>query len=131
MLPLHSGVSNSKQLRVLEHSPKGVRKIALSTNIARTLLTLIMLRTLWILGERKRKSYDADIKARTLQNVWVSATAAKQRKGRAGRVKNGICRRLFSRERRESMQAFTESELLRTPLVSAVAELDELCELLL
>ena len=67
-------------------------------------------------GRAKEKNYDPHLKNSTLQPTWISQTSAKQRKGRAGRVASGICFRLFSSRRHESMNPFTESELLRTPL---------------
>ena len=56
--------------------------------------------------------------ASALQPMWVSAASVKQRKGRAGRVKRGVCFHLFSQRRHQSLRPFLESELLRTPLVS-------------
>ena len=69
-------------------------------------------------GLAKEKNYDPHLKTSTLQQTWISQASCKQRKGRAGRTKAGVCFHMFSRRRFESMAQFTESELLRTPLVS-------------
>jgi hypothetical protein len=69
-------------------------------------------------GRAKIKDYDPHLNTSTLQTSWISQASAKQRKGRAGRVKPGVCFHLFSRDRHLSMRPFLESELLRTPLVS-------------
>jgi ATP-dependent RNA helicase DHX36 len=69
-------------------------------------------------GRAKEKDYDPHLKTSTLQTAWISQASAKQRKGRAGRVKAGVCFHLFSSRRYSSMRPFLESELLRTPLVS-------------
>lgn len=68
-------------------------------------------------GRAKEKNYDPHLKTSTLQSTWISQASAKQRKGRAGRVKAGVCFHLFSSRRHQDMRPFTESELLRTPLV--------------
>jgi ATP-dependent RNA helicase DHX36 len=48
--------------------------------------------------------------------MWISKASAKQRRGRAGRTKAGVCFHLFSRRRHDSFREFLESELLRTSL---------------
>ena len=68
-------------------------------------------------GREKEKDYDPHLKTSTLQPTWISQASSKQRKGRAGRTKAGVCFHLFSSRRYASMRAFVESELLRTPLV--------------
>jgi HrpA-like RNA helicase len=68
----------------------------------------------------KEKDYDPHLKTSTLQPVWISQSSSKQRKGRAGRTKAGVCFHLFSSTRHQSMRPFVESELLRTPLVSFI-----------
>ena len=65
----------------------------------------------------KEKDYDPHLNTSTLQPVWISQSSSKQRKGRAGRTKAGVCFHLFSSRRHQSMRPFVESELLRTPLV--------------
>lgn len=117
ILPLHSGIPSRDQRRVLQRPPRGVRKIVLSTNIAETSLTIDDVAFVVDTGRAKEKNYDPHLKTSTLQPTWISQASAKQRKGRAGRVRAGVCFHLFSSRRHQSMRAFTESELLRTPLV--------------
>ena len=145
ILPLHSGIPSKDQRRVLQRPPTGIRKIVLSTNVsimttgyivvqlryasaltpllvshqklAETSLTIDDCSFVVDTGRAKEKSYDPHLKTSTLQPTWISAASAKQRKGRAGRVKRGVCFHLFSQRRHKSMRPFLESELLRTPLV--------------
>jgi HrpA-like RNA helicase len=120
ILPLHSGIASKDQRRVMQPAPRGTRKIVLATNIAETSVTINDIVYVIDTGRSKEKNYDPHLKTSTLQLTWVSQASAKQRKGRAGRVKPGICFHLFSRTRHESLRLFTESELLRTPLVCAM-----------
>lgn len=114
--PLHSGIPSREQRNVFVAPPMGVRKIVLSTNIAETSLTIEDIAFVIDTGRAKVKSYDPHLKTSTLQESWISQASAKQRKGRAGRCKAGVCFHLFSRRRHENMCPFVESELIRTPL---------------
>jgi len=67
-------------------------------------------------GRAKEKNYDPHLKTSTLQPMWISQASAKQRRGRAGRTKAGVCFHLFSRRRHASFREFLESELIRTSL---------------
>ncbi|CAB9508133.1 DExH-box ATP-dependent RNA helicase DExH1 [Seminavis robusta] len=116
VLPLHSGVPVQAQRKVLSRPPTGIRKIVLATNLAETSLTIDDISFVVDSGRAKEKSYDPHLKTSTLQPTWISAASAKQRKGRAGRVKRGVCFHLFSQRRHQSMRPFVDSELLRTPL---------------
>ena len=116
VLPLHSGIPSADQRRVLQPPPSGKRKIVLSTNIAETSLTIEDVSFVIDTGRAKEKDYDPHLKTSTLQPTWISQASAKQRKGRAGRTKAGVCFHLFSSRRYQSMRPFVESELLRTPL---------------
>jgi len=116
ILPLHSGIPSKDQRKVLQTPPTGVRKIVLSTNIAETSLTINDVSFVIDTGRAKEKSYDPHLKTSTLRSMWISAASAKQRKGRAGRTKRGVCFHLFSQRRHISLRPFVESELLRTPL---------------
>jgi HrpA-like RNA helicase len=102
---------------VLQRPPNGMRKIVLSTNIAETSLTIEDVSFVIDTGNAKEKNYDPHLKTSTLQPTWISQASSKQRKGRAGRTKAGVCFHLFSSRRYSSFRPFVESELLRTPLV--------------
>lgn len=116
ILPLHSGIPSKDQRKVLRPPPSGMRKIICSTPIAETSLTIDDVSFVLDTGRSKEKSYDPHLKTSTLQPTWISQASAKQRKGRAGRTKRGVCFHLFSQRRFLSMRPFVESELLRTPL---------------
>eukprot|EP00804_Cyclotella_cryptica_P020303 CCRYP_014048-RA/>CCRYP_014048-RA protein AED:0.27 eAED:0.27 QI:163/1/1/1/1/1/9/96/988 len=115
-LPLHSGIPSKDQRQVFLKPPTGVRKIILATNIAETSLTIEDVAFVIDTGRAKEKSYDPHLKTSTLQESWISQASAKQRKGRAGRCKAGVCFHLFTRRRHSFMRPFVVSELLRTPL---------------
>jgi len=117
VLPLHSGISSREQRRVFQKPPfKTCRKIILSTNVAETSITIADVAFVIDSGRVKEKGYDPHLKSGTLAPTWISRASAKQRRGRAGRTRAGVCFHLFSRERYANMKPYLESELLRTPL---------------
>lgn len=55
-----------------------------------------------------------------LANVWVSKAVADQRLGRAGRVADGECFRLYSKKKYESFDQYPVPEILRVSLESLI-----------
>ena len=53
----------------------------------------------------------------------ISQASANQRKGRCGRVADGICIRLYSQEDFESRPEFTDPEIQRTSLASVILQM--------
>ena len=53
----------------------------------------------------------------------ISQASANQRKGRCGRIADGICIRLYSEEDFESRPEFTDPEILRTNLASVILQM--------
>ncbi|XP_011312776.1 probable ATP-dependent RNA helicase YTHDC2 [Fopius arisanus] len=113
---LHSNMQTSDQKRVFRPSPTGCRKIILSTNITETSITIDDVVYVIDSGKVKEKSFDALCGVCTLRSNWISQSCAKQRKGRAGRCQKGICYRLFSSTRYNSLQVYPIPEILRLPL---------------
>jgi Helicase associated domain (HA2), ratchet-like len=62
----------------------------------------------------------------TFLPVWVSKASAAQRRGRAGRVREGVCYRLYTSERYANMRAYQVPEILRSPLEEVVLQVTEL-----
>ena len=116
ILPLHGSIPSTEQRRIFAKPVAGVRKIVLSTNIAETSITIDDVVFVLDCGKMKEKTYDPYTNMSSLASTWVSQANAKQRAGRAGRSRPGVCFRLYSPIMYERMDEFQTPELLRTPL---------------
>ncbi|KAJ8937482.1 hypothetical protein NQ314_011872 [Rhamnusium bicolor] len=116
---LHGSMNIRDQHEVFKHTP-GRRKIILSTNIAETSITIDDVVFVVDIGKAKEKCYDSYNKVSSLQTQWISQACAKQRTGRAGRTRPGMCFRLFSKQRFDNMDEERVPEILRVSL-------EELC----
>jgi HrpA-like RNA helicase len=54
-------------------------------------------------GRAKEVNYDPNLRLSVLRPTWISRSAAKQRRGRAGRTREGSCYHLFSRHVRATL----------------------------
>lgn len=113
---LHSSMKTEDQKNVFKPVIQGVRKIILSTNIAESSITIDDLSFVIDSGREKQKSYDAISHSSSLRVQWISKASANQRKGRAGRLRNGVVYRIYSSDRYNSMLETTLPELLRNSL---------------
>ena len=98
------------------------RKIILSTNIAETSVTIPSTTFIIDPGRAKEKKYDPFLKTSTLSTSYISKSSAKQRMGRAGRVRRGVCFHLFSRRRFESFEVSYYYMLLQTVMIFILCE---------
>ena len=74
----------------------------------------------------QEKMYDPHVKLAYLKSTWISQASARQRKGRAGRTRAGVCFHLFSKRRHASFPEFQDSEILRMPLEELVLQSKQL-----
>ncbi|GMH41213.1 hypothetical protein BSKO_09123 [Bryopsis sp. KO-2023] len=116
ILPLHASLPAAEQKRVFDTMPKGVRKIVISTNVAETSVTIPDVVAVIDTCLAKEVGYDADRRISRLQLNWVSKASAKQRAGRAGRVRCGVCFRLVTKSKWKNMRVHTPPEITRIPL---------------
>mmetsp|Transcript_6160 Transcript_6160/g.15691 ORF Transcript_6160/g.15691 Transcript_6160/m.15691 type:complete len:277 (-) Transcript_6160:659-1489(-) len=91
VLPLHGAMPTANQREIFERPPRGIRKIVIATNIAETFITVDDVVYVVDTGKSKEKTYDAVNNLSCLLPTWVSKASAHQRRGRAGRVKAGVC----------------------------------------
>ena len=123
LLPLHANLSNEDQARVFQPARKGHRKIIVSTNVAETSITIDDVVFVIDSGRVKETRFDLQLGVNHLVEGWVSKSAAKQRRGRAGRTRPGQCWKLYSRSWTEpQMRLDTVPEILRTPLDSLLLQ---------
>ncbi|KAL7060938.1 hypothetical protein AAHC03_010121 [Spirometra sp. Aus1] len=94
--PLHSRLPSARQRCVFDPPPRGQRKIVVATNIAETSITIEDVVFVVDCGHIKLTTYDPQTNTSTLAPVLVSKANAAQRRGRAGRVRPGMCYHLFS-----------------------------------
>jgi len=113
IITLHS-TAPTEQKRAFVPSRKGVRKAILSTDIAETSVTIPDVICVVDAGLAKIKS------GRSLDVSWVSQANVIQRRGRAGRVREGTAVHLFTRKRFENFRLDPEPEIRRVPLPDVV-----------
>ncbi|MCS5946518.1 hypothetical protein LNP25_22230 [Klebsiella variicola subsp. variicola] len=114
VLPLYARLSNSEQNRVFQ--PHSGRRIVLATNVAETSLTVPGIKYVIDPGTARISRYSHRTTVQRLPIEPVSRASANQRKGRCGRVSEGICIRLYSEDDFLSRPEFTDPEILRTNL---------------
>ncbi|KAH8333923.1 hypothetical protein KR059_004546 [Drosophila kikkawai] len=120
VFPLHSLMQSTEQKAVFRHPPSGKRKVIISTMIAETSVTIDDVVYVINSGRTKSTNYDIETNIQTLEEVWVTKANTQQRKGRAGRVRPGICYNLFSRAREDLMEEIPTPEILRSKLESII-----------
>ncbi len=124
ILPLFARLSSAEQHRVF--APHQGRRIVLATNVAETSLTVPGIRYVIDPGTARISRYSHRTKVQRLPIEAVSQASANQRKGRCGRVAEGICIRLYSEEDFLSRPEFTDPEILRTNLASVILQMASL-----
>jgi ATP-dependent helicase HrpA len=121
VLPLYARLAAAEQHRVFQ--PHTGRRVVLATNVAETSLTVPGIRYVIDPGTARISRYSQRTKVQRLPIEPVSQASANQRKGRCGRVAEGICIRLYTEDDFESRPEFTDPEILRTNLASVILQM--------
>ena len=124
ILPLYGRMSPDEQRRIFKHT--GKTRVVLATNIAETSLTIPGIAYVVDTGMARISRYNAQSRIQGLPVEEISKASARQRTGRAGRVKPGVCIRLYSPEEFEKRDEFTEPEIRRSNLANVVLQLRSL-----
>jgi len=124
VIPLYSRLSAAEQHRVFEPPRSSLtRRVVLATNVAETSLTVPGIRYVIDPGTARISRYSLRTKVQRLPIEAISQASANQRKGRCGRVAEGVCIRLYSEEDFESRPEFTDPEIQRTNLASVILQM--------
>lgn len=127
--PLHSTFSSDEQQAAFDIPPEAMRKIVIATNIAETGITIPDITCVIDTGKHREMRFDERRQMSRLTQSFVARANAKQRRGRAGRVQEGLCFHLFTRYRYEKLLAETQQpEMLRVSLQDLIMRV-KICKL--
>jgi ATP-dependent helicase HrpA len=124
ILPLYARLSGDEQAKIFQ--PHTRRRIVLATNVAETSLTVPGIKYVIDPGAARISRYSPRTKVQRLPIEPVSRASADQRKGRCGRLSEGVCIRLYAQEDFEKRPLFTEPEILRTNLAAVILQMTAL-----
>ena len=115
--PLHSTIATEDQESAFLVPPPGMRKIVLATNIAETGITIPDVTCVIDTGKHREMRYDERRQLSRLLDTFISRANAKQRRGRAGRVQQGLCFHMFTKYRHDHLMNDQQTpEMLRLSL---------------
>lgn len=121
VLALHGELPVEAQSTVLQPSPSGRRRIVLATNVAESSVTLPGVRVVIDSGLAREPRFDPNSGFPRLETVIISQASADQRAGRAGRVAEGWCYRLWPESQR--LEPSRRAEIALTELTGLALEL--------
>ncbi|HLU61644.1 MAG TPA: ATP-dependent RNA helicase HrpA [Gammaproteobacteria bacterium] len=121
ILPLFSRLSAAEQDRVF--NPGHARRIVLATNVAETSITVPRIRYVVDPGMARLSRYSWRSKVQRLPIEKISQASANQRKGRCGRIAEGICIRLYAEDDFLSRPEYTDPEIHRTNLAAVILQM--------
>jgi len=122
-LALHGSLPLDEQDRAVAPSPRGSRKVVLSTDIAESSLTVEGVTAVVDSGVARSPRFDPRTGLTRLTTVPISRASADQRAGRAGRTQPGIAVRLWSKIEHGTRQPYAPAELTQVDLAPARLEL--------
>jgi len=121
ILPLYARLTVEAQQRVF--APSQGRRIVLATNVAETSLTVPGIRYVIDSGLARIKRYSVRNKTTLLQIEKVAQASANQRAGRCGRVRDGVCVRLYAEDDFAARPAHPDPEILRSSLAAVILQM--------
>ncbi|HKL69784.1 ATP-dependent helicase HrpB [Salibaculum sp.] len=120
--PLYGALPFAEQRAAIAPVTSG-RKVVLSTSIAETSLTIEDIRVVVDAGRARRARFDPGAGMSRLVTEPVSRAEATQRAGRAGRVAEGVCYKLWTKGADGALPAFAPPEIEAADLSGLALEL--------
>ncbi len=118
VIGLFGRMPDAEQQRIFAPGPR--RRVIVATNIAETSLTLPRIRYVIDAGLTRMSRYNPRTRTKRLPVEAISQSSARQRSGRAGRVQDGICIRLYAEDDFEKRSQFTQPEIQRANLAEVI-----------
>ncbi len=122
ILPLFGRLSAAEQNRIFKKSSSG-RRIILATNVAETSLTIPGIRFVIDSGLVRISRYNPRSGIQELRVEFISKASARQRRGRCGRLRSGVCIHLYPEQRLEETDDYTAPEIQRSSLAGVILQM--------
>merc|ERR1719284_1904868 len=118
VIPLHGALPTEEQQDAFRTVlPEGKTwKIIVCTNVAETSVTVPDVTVVIDSCRERRTGIDKFSNTPQLKEQWCAQDSLMQRRGRAGRVRPGVCLRLITQRKMESLDTKTAPEMQRVPL---------------
>ena len=113
-VPVFARLSLAEQEKVFQ--PSGRRRVFLATNVAETSLTIPGIVSVVDSGMARVSRFSPTRQVQSLQIEMISQASARQRRGRCGRVREGICVKLYEEETLDAAPEYTDPEIRRSAL---------------
>lgn len=114
---LHSTFTTEELERAFEIPAPGYRKIVIATNIAETGITIPDVTAVIDTCKEKLNRFDERRQSSRLTEGFISRSSARQRRGRAARVQEGLCFHLVTKHRHDNIMLEQQvPEMLRLGL---------------
>jgi ATP-dependent helicase HrpB len=123
LYPLYGDLPFRRQQEAILPRTDGRRKIVLATSIAETSLTIQGIKTVVDAGLSRVPRFDPRSGLTRLETTRVTRDAADQRAGRAGRLSEGVCYRMWTPGEHLFLAEKRKPEILEADLASLVLEL--------
>ena len=124
ILPVYARLSLAQQQQVFRSSER--RRIVLATNVAETSLTIPGIVYVIDSGLARISRFNPGRQVQRLQIEQISQASARQRRGRCGRIREGVCLRLYDEFDLEQAPEFTDPEIRRSSLAGVVLRMKAL-----
>ncbi len=124
VLPLFGRLSAGEQNKIFQRS--GKRRIVLATNVAETSLTIPGIRFVIDSGLVRLSRFNPRNGIQELRIEFISKASARQRRGRCGRLRDGVCVHLYSEEKLTEADDYTAPEIQRSGLAGVILQMASL-----
>ncbi len=125
ILALFARLGLQEQQRVFQPQ-EGKRRVVLATNVAETSLTIPGIVYVIDTGTARVNRWNPARQIQRLQIEKISQASARQRKGRCGRVSEGICVRLYEEDDFLERPEYTDPEIRRSSLAGVILRMKAL-----
>ena len=125
ILPLFARLGLDEQERVFRVGGSN-RRVVLATNVAETSVTIPGIVYVVDSGLARVSRWNPSRQIQRLQIEQISQASARQRRGRCGRICEGVCVRLYDEEILNTADEYTDPEIRRSSLAGVILRMKSL-----